>query len=296
VRSGENGLRAVRIAAGLLVCLAAGALSSIALARSGNSGAAAAYYYYCPGGGAGSNYGYCPPTTTTTTTPPSVATTLDLEPETDTNVVDEQHCVTATVRNQFGDPMQGVIVDFTATPPASPMTGSGTTNSQGEVEFCFTSALPGAIDVEAHVRSNPTAQDEVKKFYVLPPSTVGCKFTDGGRITALNGDKATFGSVAKVSEAKVTGTDKVSGTQQYQDHGPAANLNVHSITILAVSCTGNSASIFGKARINGAGSFDFRVDLTDNGEPGIGQDTYRIRVNGYDSGERVLEGGNVKKH
>lgn len=58
-------LRAVQITAGLLVCLAAGALSSIALARSGTSGTSAVYYYYCPDGGAGGNYGYCPPTTTT---------------------------------------------------------------------------------------------------------------------------------------------------------------------------------------------------------------------------------------
>ena len=59
-------LRYGRITAGLLVCLAAGALASIAVADE-SSGASAAYYYYCPGGGAGGNYGYCPPTTTTTT-------------------------------------------------------------------------------------------------------------------------------------------------------------------------------------------------------------------------------------
>lgn len=58
------------IAAALLACLAAGALSSIALARSSGTAASASYYYYCPNGGSGSNYGYCPPTTTTTTTPP----------------------------------------------------------------------------------------------------------------------------------------------------------------------------------------------------------------------------------
>jgi hypothetical protein len=57
------------IFAALLACLAAGALSSIALARS-NGAAASASYYYCPNGGSGSNYGYCPPTTTTTTPPP----------------------------------------------------------------------------------------------------------------------------------------------------------------------------------------------------------------------------------
>jgi hypothetical protein len=69
-RARNSGLRFVGIGAGLLVCLAAGALASIAVATSGKSGASAAYYYYCPGGGAGSNYGYCPPTTTTPNSPP----------------------------------------------------------------------------------------------------------------------------------------------------------------------------------------------------------------------------------
>ncbi len=66
-------LRYGRFTAGLLVCLAAGALASIALADE-SSGASAAYYYYCPGGGAGGNYGYCPTTTTTTPNAPPVVT------------------------------------------------------------------------------------------------------------------------------------------------------------------------------------------------------------------------------
>jgi PKD repeat protein len=67
----RGAVRYGRIAATVLACAAAGALSSIAIAKSGGKAASAAYYYYCPGGGAGGNYGYCPPTTTTTTTPNS---------------------------------------------------------------------------------------------------------------------------------------------------------------------------------------------------------------------------------
>ena len=63
-----------RVAAGLLICAAAGALASIAVGGSSSNGASAAYYYYCPGGSAGSNYGYCPPTTTTTPNSPPIVT------------------------------------------------------------------------------------------------------------------------------------------------------------------------------------------------------------------------------
>jgi hypothetical protein len=62
-------MRHAGVAAALLGCAAAGALSSIALARSSGTAASAAYYYYCPGGSAGANYGYCPPTTTAPTIP-----------------------------------------------------------------------------------------------------------------------------------------------------------------------------------------------------------------------------------
>jgi PKD repeat protein len=69
-----RGFRYARIAAALLVCAAAGALSSIAIARSDGQAASASYYYYCPGGGAGGIYGYCPPTTTTTPNSPPIVT------------------------------------------------------------------------------------------------------------------------------------------------------------------------------------------------------------------------------
>ena len=75
-------------------------------------------------------------------------------------------------------------------------------------------------------------------------------------------------------------------------------MNVHSLNVQAVTCStdGTQASIFGKATIDGSGSFDYRIDVEDLGEPGT-NDTYRIRLsNGYDSGEQVLEGGNVQVH
>ena len=88
------------------------------------------------------------------------------------------------------------------------------------------------------------------------------------------------------------------GQEEYQDHGPATDLNIHSINVQAVTCSadGTEASIFGQATVNGSGTFDYRIDLEDQGEPGT-SDTYRIRLSGgYDSGEQVLGGGNVQIH
>src|SRR6266511_2787317 len=109
-------------------------------------------------------------------------------------------------------------------------------------------------------------------------------------VSGANSDKATFGGNAFGSGP--------SGNEEYQDHGAAADLNVHSLTVTAVICSadGTSASIFGTASINGAGTFAFRIDVTDLGEPGT-SDRYRIRLsNGYDSGDMLLSSGNIKIH
>ena len=229
---------------------------------------------------------------------PGNPATLTLAPKTATNTVDAQHCVTATVKDQFGNPTPNIIVRFSVSGSVN-TSGSSTTNASGEATFCYTGpALPGAdvIKAFADTNSNGTQDagepgDTASKTWVLPASTPGCKVTNGGRITANNGDKGTFGGNAQA--------DGLSGSEEYQDHGPAQDMNVHSSSITAVVCNaaGTAASIFGTATVNGSGSFNFRIDVADNGEPGR-NDTYRIRLsNGYDSGVHTLAaGGNVQIH
>ena len=233
------------------------------------------------------------------TVTPGDPATLVLTPETDTNTVDDQHCVTATVRDAFGNPTPGINVRFSV---AGSVTTSGTamTNAAGQAQFCYTGpALPGADVITAYADTdndnvNDAApadpEDTATKRWVIPANMEGCKVTYGGRIMARNGDKATFGGNANGNGPK--------GNENYQDHGPAADLHVQSIEIQSVVCNaaGTTASIFGTASINGSGTFDFRIDLKDLGEPGS-SDTYRIRrSNGYDSGVQILEGGNVQIH
>ena len=233
------------------------------------------------------------------TVTPGAPATLDLQPTGVTNDVDAQHCVTATVKDEFGNVTPGVTVAFSVAPPTfrTPPSGTAVTDAAGEAEFCYTSALPGSDVISAFADTNGnTVQDPgepgntATKTWVLPTSTEGCKVTYGGRITAANGDKATFGGNAKAIGPK--------GQEQFQDHGPAMDINVHSIDVQAVLCSadGMSASILGTATIDGAGSFDYRIDVTDQGEPGS-SDTYQIRLsNGYDSGLQTLAGGNVQIH
>jgi len=199
---------------------------------------------------------------------PAVPASLTLSPAAFTNVVGTSHTVTATVQTATGDPVEGVTVDFTVTGSVS-ASGSCTTASNGMCTFTYTgSALPGS-DVIVATAGALTAT--ATKTWIPPASTPGCKVTMGGKITAANGDKATFGNT------------------EYTDHGPAAPMKVKWTSTQSVVCTTTSATLFGQA-----GTFTFRIDVKDLGEPGS-TDTYRIRLsNGYDSGEQVLTGGNIQ--
>jgi hypothetical protein len=229
------------------------------------------------------------------------ATTLTLDPFTATNPVGTQHCVTATVTNAFGVPQAGVTVRFTVS--GSVMTsGAATTDANGEAVFCYTGpALPGADAITAFADTNNNTMPDpgepvgaASKVWVLPVTTPGCeiKITNGGWIIADNSDRANFGGNAVADE-----DGNVSGQEEYQDQGPADPFNLHGdVTVIVCDPDPTRATIFGDATIDGSGSHTFRIDVRDFAEPGKGVDTYRMRVDTYDSGEHTLEGGNIQIH
>lgn len=125
-------------------------------------------------------------------------------------------------------------------------------------------------------------------------STPGCevKISTGGWIITLAGARATFGGNAKVSLA-----GEASGNLQYQDHGLLQPLNFHTIDVQAVVCSDDrtEASLFGQGTVDGMGSFEYKIDLLDDGEPGT-NDMYGILIPGvgYYSGYQRLQGGNIQ--
>ena len=229
--------------------------------------------------------------------------TVVVDPPTAVNTVDSKHCVTATVRDAFGNPVSDVVVRFRVTGSVNTF-GSATTNAAGQATFCYTGPpLPGSDVITAFADTDRDGMQDVgepiggaTKTWVLPVTTPLCeiKITNGGWIIAANGDRATFGGNAKASESGDT-----QGQEEYQDHGPVQPMNVHSINVLAIVCdgVGEEASIYGQATIDGSGSFFYRIKVRDRGEPGAGMDTYWMLLQtGYTSGDQVLRGGNVQIH
>ena len=230
---------------------------------------------------------------------PGPPASLALAPATATTTVDDEHCVTATVADRFGNATPAITV-VVASDGANDRSGSVTTGADGTARFCYTGIFPGDDAISAFADTDADgARDSgepggaAANRYVLPPSTEGCKVTTGGSITTQGATRATFGGNVQVS-----GTPR--GRVTYTDHRFANALDVKSIEILAVSCdsAASRARIFGEAEVNGRGTVVFRIDVRDNGEPG-GSDTYRMRVNdaaGYDSGTQQLDGGNIELH
>jgi hypothetical protein len=240
--------------------------------------------------------------------------TLTLEPKEDVNEVETQHCVTATVQDQSGQPVPGVTVVFDVegaseidqNPPDED--GTATTNDQGVATFCYTGPdLPGKDVIEAFADTDEDGMqdappplgnepfDIADKAWVLPVSTPLCevRIDNGGWIYAMNGDASSFGGTAKAD-----GAGNASGNEEYQDHGPAFPMNLHG-NVLAVLCdSATEATIYGLATVDGSPvPLFFRVRVQDNGEGGTAVDEYGIIVaNGYASGDQPLQGGNVQIH
>jgi hypothetical protein len=181
--------------------------------------------------------------------------------------------------------------------------GSCTTNTVGQCSFTYSGpALPGGDLIQAFADTNKNGKQDIgepiakaTKTWAVPPSTALCEvdITYGGWIYAANGDRGNFGGNAKVDK-----DNNPEGQEEYQDQGPLTPMNVHSINVLSVVCPSTTtASIFGEATVGGSGDFIYRIDVEDNGEGGKGVDKYQIRLsNGYDSGRRTLQGGNITIH
>ena len=225
--------------------------------------------------------------------------TLTLSPQTASNPVGTQHCVTATLVNGSGSPIKNATIRFSVT-GANTASSSGNTNNSGQRTFCYTGTNVGNDTISAYadlnkngVQDNGEPGDTASKMWV-PPSTAGCevKITNGGMITAMNGDPASFGG-----NATGLATGGASGQEEYHDLGPEQSMNVHSINVQSVTCNElrTMASIFGQATIDGSGVFNYQIDVVDMGEPGT-SDKYRITLNGYDSGSQTLRAGNVQIH
>jgi hypothetical protein len=129
----------------------------------------------------------------------------------------------------------------------------------------------------------------------VPAPKVGNAFMTGGGKLGTGRDIATFGFNAGSREG-----GGLHGQLQYTDH--AGSLNVHSLSIDSFGLITGTAcvSFSGSARVNNVEGYSFTVNQAcDNGEPGVGHDTFAISVSGPGvsySRSGTLTGGNLQLH
>jgi len=131
--------------------------------------------------------------------------------------------------------------------------------------------------------------------FVPAPKTGNAFMTGGGKL-GTGRDIATFGF-----NAGSRGSSGLHGQLQYTDH--AQGLNVHSLSVDSFDLISSTCVTFsGRARVNNVDGYSFKVNSAcDNGEPGVGHDTFDISV--LDSSGAVvnsrsgtLTGGNLQLH
>ncbi len=125
-----------------------------------------------------------------------------------------------------------------------------------------------------------------------PPQCAGAQdfITGGGWITSPSGAKANFGVAGGIKNGAFW------GHLVYIDHGPSGpkvkGTGVTAYTIVDAT----TRHIEGTAEVNGQAPFTYKVDVADNGEPGVNIDTFALTLsNGY-SASGKLEGGNIQLH
>ncbi|GAA3955922.1 T9SS type A sorting domain-containing protein [Hymenobacter algoricola] len=90
--------------------------------------------------------------------PVATVSTVTLDVQGGTGQVGTSHCITATARDQFNNPVVGVRVDFTVSGVNS-ASGFENTNASGVATFCYTGLNPGTDNVTGAVGSvSQTAQ------------------------------------------------------------------------------------------------------------------------------------------
>jgi hypothetical protein len=219
---------------------------------------------------------------------PSEPTTLVLDPAAAVNPVDLPHTVTATVEDATHAPVAGATVLF-ATSGAVVSSATCVSDANGQCSVTFPGArLPGLETITAYVDNNQNGAPDAgeptavaTKTYVLPASTPGSAEGAGkvGRVTF---------AVAVKSDGR-----GVEGGCLVRDD--TARVRVRCLDVQAYIQQGNHATLFGRAEVNGADA-TFRIDLTDNGNPGRGRDVFQIQTStGYATGGLLTE-GNIAIH
>ncbi|HEX2641172.1 MAG TPA: post-COAP-1 domain-containing protein, partial [Pyrinomonadaceae bacterium] len=119
----------------------------------------------------------------------------------------------------------------------------------------------------------------------------------GGRVSNPDtGCTANFGLNVKYLK-----NGKPQGSVLYMEHCSTGDTKLKGNVMQSVSIVGRTAVIIGKGPLNGVGNYGFRINVTDNGEPGS-SDLFGLQITapngsvvpGYNFAPRTIDAGNIQ--
>lgn len=127
-------------------------------------------------------------------------TRLVLSPASSSGPINTQHCVNATVSDQFSQPVPGVRVDFTVT-GVNPRTGFANANLSGVAQYCYTGTNLGLDTIGGIVST--IAGNNVTRTWTQPAPTTCDIDRDGDiDINDVNTVRAAIGQTATANDAR----------------------------------------------------------------------------------------------
>jgi len=175
--------------------------------------------------------------------------------------------------------LSGFGLHYDATIEAGDGTQYGDTGRSGLVlDECESGGNVNGCGTTTAVFNEAFASSLLTPFLISTPGQV----TGGGRI----GSSVAFGLTAKSDAQGRKGDCTVIDR--------AANTTVKCLDVTSFAQTGNNVTFSGNALVNGSPT-TYRVDVSDNAEPGIGADTFAIQAGSYSSGGTLTQ-GNIQVH
>jgi hypothetical protein len=218
--------------------------------------------------------------------PVAQVTSVVLTPETATNPVGTEHCVTATVTDQNNQPLAGVRVDFNVI-GANPNVGFRNTTANGQAQFCYTGLNSGQDTITAAVGNisdtatknwtggevdNTPPVAELQPVVTTPedtPKTITLTGSDA------DGDSLTFIIVTLPAHGTLSAPTPATNAQRSKARSQlkarlqkerkirgssASKLSRKELAALIQSVSANTVTYTPAANYNGPDSFTFKVN------------------------------------
>jgi uncharacterized repeat protein (TIGR01451 family) len=185
--------------------------------------------------------------------------------------------ITEVADGSLGDISKATPVTFTLTPvgPGSPLkqtvaAAGGGPGGAATATATFTNVAVNVYEVSIEVGGEFYRGSAEPPVLVVFDPSLG--FTTGGGTITHNGSKANFGFNFNYDD-----NGKAQGNLLYVEHRPTGNLEVKSDAVDSIAIVDGQAFVLGKATVNDAGNYSFRLTAIDSGESGE-QDQFGLEV------------------